>query len=832
MKKTGWIRISMVVCIILVVLGFSADTYAAVWTGDTTETEGSDQKTQSGRGGASRNITKNNSSFDVSAELGFDGYFENYKGGHVKITVTSRSNFTGKVSVASLSSFSYSGSSDVSAGIHSKEVSFASGETNVLDYYLESAGEGGITVKIYDEDGEEVYSETDVMPQPSLYSAEIVVGVLSDDVAACSYMSTASITTTAGPAGIRVVDLTMDDLPESEIAYDSLDYILIDSYDTAAITDTQYEAIRNWCMLGGSVILALGSDARKVMNAFDEEFTGVQVGDTLRTDVSFNTSSLDEDGNVLTATYKDVVVAELLGVGAQACHISEGADEYVKKESLGQVIVLPYSLVMAPISQGDAAASVAACVIEGNLSRNVLASISGSSSLPEYYGYDATSTGVGRRRMSPAPIVAALLIYIALSGPVTYVVLKKLKKRELIWIAVPAWAVVGTLTIFVVSLRYRVIEPVSWTFATVDISGDYCMEKTYTSVITSKTGRYNIGLNDSYTSVKFSDSYSDYSYLTDSAYVKFENAPELIDGADGRSISYYNTSPFNSICMSSSKIHTNDIGDFGDGLKLYTDGFEGTVTNNTSYDMTNVFVLSDNKYYAIESLPAGESVDIKRSDNMSYAGFYYYGSMFDEYYERVYGYDVPNEISAQNKYMSAYFDYNKPTGHTGGGLLIWASIDKTENLLSDDDTDSYGSCVVYDMRSADYEDVEGTFYPSIYEAAVTYDDWDSSDLMMYDDEVELQIAFEAEDDIDTLVYEGQRADSLYEVDTYAYNTATGTYELIFTGSKNSQLSGEKLSNYLQGGRLNLRFSTTGDGAQDEAAYNSYLPYISAKGGGK
>ena len=54
--------------------------------------------------------------------------------------------------------------------------------------------------------------------------------------------------------------------------------------------------------------------------------------------------------------------------------------------------------------------------------------------------------------------------------------------------------------------------------------------------------------------------------------------------------------PFGGISLQASSVTTNDIGRFDSSLKLYTDGIEGSVKNNTAYDMRDVVVMTDGFY--------------------------------------------------------------------------------------------------------------------------------------------------------------------------------------------------------------------------------------------
>lgn len=804
-------------------------------TVEETDIENLTETSATGAGGvSSRKVTVNSGDFNVSLDCGLDGVADYNCGTRVQLTVTSGSDFAGKVSVASMYSSDYP--SDYASMRYSKTVSMAAGEENVLDYYLSNVGDGGIEIQITDDGDDVVYLEKDVINLAYGSDGKLRLGVMSDDIAALSYLTSVSVNVYGNEVSYSLVDLTEDTLPESEVGYEVLDCMYIDNYDTSNITEKQYEAIKSWCTQGGSLILALGTNAESVLHVFDDDFFTYELGGEEKKTVTFGNSDLTADSGDNQPSYKytDVPVRKIDIEGAEVADGMSGVEAYVKSVGKGQVLVLPYSLGLKPIADSEGESIAASCVLLGGMTPSLQKKAAGV-----YYVYSGNDNSAGfnvakyqngKTNASPTAIIIALVVYIIVSGPVTYVVLKKKKRREYIWFVLPAWALVGTLAMFVMSFRYKVTKPVNMTFAAADISDDNVVMNIYSDVVTAEAGSYKLKLGEECGKLSTSSATSYSSYSFGVADYSDDAVPmELIEKADGSELNFYSSSPFNDVALSTTYVKKNDIGRIQNGLKLYTDGFEGIIKNNTEYDMTNVVVLSENGYYRMDELPAGASESIHRSDNISYArNSYYSENIFSVYYDRKYGTDgyttnVPDDISAQDSYMVSLYNNTSETNASEGNIIIWANIDCDASILKTGDTEDYSGYLVYDIKGEEYEDVSGAYYWSVFDCAVQDSSFDPGDLMMYSASSEVKVVFNNIDSIKELEYAGQRENS--NVDTYAYNYETGVYDEIF-GDGKTVLSGDELNKYLRNNTILFRFESESD------YYCNYLPYISARGGGR
>jgi hypothetical protein len=757
------------------------------------------------------NVKKNDGDFTVYIDYGIDGYAEYAEGSQVTVTVKSDSNFSGKVSVMPYYTDSYSGSRSVR---YSKKVSLASGEENKVSFSVENLGSGNVKVEIYDSKDELVYQQDDTLTLQNSGNTA-VVGVLSEDYSALNYFDNNVVTVSGTSVVTRTLDMTGDTFPEEVEALDSVDYMVVDNYDTSKLKDSQYGAIKDWVSEGGVLVLALGPDYSKTLNMLDSDLADIQTNGSRTVRKSF-VGADGETYELKNLQWVDFELSEGTDIGGQ-----QSLGEFTKYGD-GKVLVLPYSLGLTPVSDSSCRQVLAETIMEGGITDWIEAIVDSSyynaTNLNDsYYAKNVASLSIDKERLHGGWIVIALILYTLLSGPITYIVLKKKKRRELVWAVVPAWALIGIGALFVLSLKYRVKTPVSGSLLTADIGGDTMKVDVFSDVITPKSGKYSLDVDNSYSNIDFSYDY--YAYSATSPVVE-----QLYDG-DNISLSYETDTAFQQVSFYAAKKVQNDIGSIELNLKNYTDGFEGTVTNNTNYDIDSFKLQSENFYYAIDTFPAGETITISRDDCNKMENNSYLAN-FEKYYTKRYGsYDnAPEYESYLDSYFSTFRYRYEVSGSNMSAFAYWGLIDRDVDLLTENKVENYGKYAIYSVEALPIEDVNGCYYDSIYKMDVNADsdEYDAYDLSMYAQEITMDVQFLQDDVIDTLMYEENSQNVQGQtVKVEAYNWQSDTYEQIFVNE--DTISGKDLEKYMSSNMIRLRFTNSSD-------YMAYLPEISAKGG--
>ena len=229
----------------------------------------------------------------------------------------------------------------------------------------------------------------------------------------------------AAPA---IVSLGVGDLPERLEGWATLDRLIWQDVDSSTMTDAQMAALRGWIAGGGQLIIAGGTAGISTLSAFPDDLIPYRPDATLDVapaSITGLVGSLPSDATDLPAlagepgsgralaTSGDRVIAGALDYGSGTVTII-GFDPTTSWLAAGRDIqsmwrrFLPQRAAGGPVISGDDSQIVSAV--------SQLASLA----LPPIGG-----------------LIAILGGYILLIGPVNYLVLRRLDRRELAWITMP-----------------------------------------------------------------------------------------------------------------------------------------------------------------------------------------------------------------------------------------------------------------------------------------------------------------------------------------------------------------------------------------------------------
>lgn len=214
---------------------------------------------------------KKNYDFEVSMETGFFNTLLSSYGAPVKISIKNNngSDFEGQLQliVPGPGNDNVLYEEDLVLGVgETKEVPFVVGVQVQSQYF---------NVRVTDKKGKVLWSEL----QPITISKErnqIIVGVLSDDFSALSYMDRQHFLSN-DEMETKLFELTLDTLPTDSNALDMIDVIVISDFSTDLITDEQINALSLWVEKGGLLIIGTGSTANKTLSGLNGELFNINI---------------------------------------------------------------------------------------------------------------------------------------------------------------------------------------------------------------------------------------------------------------------------------------------------------------------------------------------------------------------------------------------------------------------------------------------------------------------------------------------------------------------------------------------------------------------------
>jgi hypothetical protein len=310
-------------------------------------------------------------------------------------------------------------------------VELATGSRKTYILYAQPPTFGG-SVKVQLVNGEQVVAEAQVAI--ALHDqSQLVVGVVSENPA--KIVSELKLLPSPGGAPAAIATLTTDDLPERLQAWAPLDRLIWQDVDASSLTPAQLAALRGWIAGGGRLVIVGGTAGADSLAAFPDDILPYRPTAVLDADPSALRpilGGMPDGATTLTAYAGDPGTGHVLATSGDRVIAAD------RKLGNGSITLLGFDPTTSWIAKGDA--------WDTPLWRRLLPSRSGGTvSLADDQTIVAAVTNLPSLALPPIGGVLVLLFgYILLVGPVNYLVLRRLDKREWAWFTVPALILVFT----------------------------------------------------------------------------------------------------------------------------------------------------------------------------------------------------------------------------------------------------------------------------------------------------------------------------------------------------------------------------------------------------
>ena len=254
---------------------------------------------------------------------------------------------------------------------------------------------------------------------------QLVVGVLAERPAGI----VAGLHLPANPFGVApaLVPLTVGDLPERAEGWGVLDRLVWQDVDSNQLSVDQLDALRRWLAAGGRLVIVGGSAGIGTLSAFPDDILPYRPTATLDIDPSSLLSLLGPLPNGATA------LTAMAGALTHGRALASSGDRVVAADLAygnGRVTIIgfdPTTGWLAKSSNTDA------------LWRGALPDRTGDSAM--LVDDSQLVQAVYQLPALALPPTSGLLViiaaYILIIGPINYLILKRLDRRELAWITMP-----------------------------------------------------------------------------------------------------------------------------------------------------------------------------------------------------------------------------------------------------------------------------------------------------------------------------------------------------------------------------------------------------------
>lgn len=500
------------------------------------------------------------------------------------------------------------------------------------------------------------------------------MGILSDAYDELTYldMGGASISYGQQPYPVR---LTQVDDTALQDDLDALKILVIDRYNTKLFSSEQLQAINDWVRDGGVLVVGTGEYADDTLNGMSsilelvcsdiynpvpgeqaqagggQESSNDATGDdaanngTIGDDTTYGGLTHDEkkalvpDGYIGVDQLHFAFLDDPRGLYDQADYRSMGLG---RPWGYGAIMVLPYSLSELGkmgtdfYNAADYYASDQETFVRIILETAIHnASIPYSSTSSNYYDSNMRSIsrimnfwGGKSSRLNFGLLKVIIVLYVIFVGPILYLILMAVKKREIYWIAAPVTAFFGIMLIFLAGRGFEVVDTTVFSVTAKNLSDRgketsymYCYDADHTEWALRLTAGYDyVGAieQDSY---RVTDDENSYYYHVCREGERFTFGVKPSKGFEDTY--FYAGKGADADC--------EDQIDISGLLTSYIGaGVYGEIVNRTGKDFDYFAVVADEKVYVYDGLKAGETCDLSARQPV-FDSSQSYGQVYSEY---------------------------------------------------------------------------------------------------------------------------------------------------------------------------------------------------------
>ncbi len=417
---------------------------------------------------------------ELSARAGFDGYYKSENWVPVYITTSNQGDpIEGQLQIVIEDAF---GGEEI---LYSSRISLPTQSNKRLIQYVRLDDiSNPITVALVD-DSESTIESTETNRLHWLGQDDLLYGVVTPEPGKLDILE--SVKNRQSEA--RVAYLGIVDLPEQPAAWNAFDVMIFHDVDTSRLTIGQLNALEDWVSVGGQVVFTGGANWRQttaaVAHILPVEIAGLVSAPDLPSLMSLSGIPFRDPGPYLVSE-GHLLSGEALVQDSDLLLLS--------KTNLGRgnVFFLALDPYFPPLADWDGSVAVW---------RLVVAQMQG---LPEwatgftngYAAFAALSALPPLSLPSAIKLFLFVLIYILVIGPINYLILKRIERREIAWVTIPGLVILFTVIAIVAGFRLKgneaIVNQLSVAFGQID--GDRLRVQSLLGLYSPKRTTYELSV--------------------------------------------------------------------------------------------------------------------------------------------------------------------------------------------------------------------------------------------------------------------------------------------------------------------------------------------------
>jgi hypothetical protein len=505
-----------------------------------------------------------------------------------------------------------------------------------VPFYETPAVPHGIVATLSDNSGKVIAIQTD---KPfTLDSGSLLIGILSDNTAESPGFSPLSNVSLPDPGrSIELATLNASTMPDMAEVLDNFDVIVLDDFTTSTLNNSQLSALQTWINRGGVLIAVGASDWQRTLGALPPQLLPVVMygtgelpagthllptgsptvaetgqkgaSDTLRQSISISTATLPGSSDTRQEAFSNVETV----LGTETTPLIVQAHQ-----GQGVICYLAFDPAVAPLVNWPGAIALWKGLLVRTLGDQSLI----PASAPTYTngpGQSILRGGLFQILQPGAPfpiwiLVILLLGYITVIGPIRFFIIhnkskgERRKRSDWNWRIILSSIVVFSLLTY--GLAYIQKRPIINSISIIQLnqSGDTAHVTNFFSPFIPGEGNFQIHIP----AKSLAQPITNALFQSDSSMSNIDEDIGITVGQNETNINLLNIGPW-TLHQFVSEGDQKLQGSLLSHLVLHNGTLSGTVSNTLDTGLSDVYILINQSFAYIGSLPAGQTRQVNVS---------------------------------------------------------------------------------------------------------------------------------------------------------------------------------------------------------------------------
>lgn len=572
----------------------------------------------------------------LSVSAAFNGRFRDNNWIPVYISLSNNgTDFTGSVAVDIPTPYANVGNSDP-ISIYKTPVTLATGAQKQITMYVPlyfgaPGSQETLAVHLLDSNGQRVSTQNTALR--TLGNNDLFVGLLSDQSSGFSPLN--GVTLPNQTASLFIEPLSAATFSTQTEVLKNFDLIVLDNFTTSSLSHEQLTALHSWVNQGGALIEVGGPEWRHTLSPLPADLLPVTVTGTQNIaagtpllPIGGPTKSGPQQGNVTDSVQALVAISTATVTDKGSTILASGTTPLIVQSQFGQgsLCYVAFDPTLDPIVSWPSATRL----WQGLLLRTIGDQMVTPGPTANYYSNSKFSTvntdGLINIIQSLLPnslpsivfILLLLLSYVLVLGPIRFLIVRRLKKRDWSWRITLATIVVFTLLSYGLALQQKGTSVISSTVSVIQLSlpntttgatSTMAHTTTYLGVFVPSQGDFHVHI-DGNSLIQPSDIQS-YGRGNSSS----PQLTTITPASDSTNVDLQSVNIWTLHTITSQR-DQQVKGGLISHLTFQDDILTGTVTNTLPYALSDAYVLMAYRYVAIGHIGVGESKQVTLSLNL------------------------------------------------------------------------------------------------------------------------------------------------------------------------------------------------------------------------